>query len=76
MKECISSTSFSVLVNGSLTPLFKASKGLRQGDPLSPFLFTIVAEALRALLLNSKDKGLISGFEACSGGEVLSPSVC
>lgn len=54
---------FSVLVNGSPTCLFKASRGLRQCDPLSPFHFTIVTEALGALLSKAMDLGFIGGFK-------------
>lgn len=56
-------------LNGSR--LFGASRGLRQGDPLSPFLFTIVAEALGALLSKAKDLGMIRGFETRKGGEAI-----
>ena len=42
----VSSASFSVLVNGSPSSFFKASKGLRQGDPISSVLFIILIECL------------------------------
>ncbi|XP_019241491.1 PREDICTED: uncharacterized protein LOC109221464 [Nicotiana attenuata] len=44
--ECIKTVSYSVLVNGEPTEPFEAAKGLRQGDPISLFLFAIVMEYL------------------------------
>ena len=37
MRGCLSSSSFAILVNGNAKGWVKASRGLRQGDPLSPF---------------------------------------
>ena len=41
IRQCIFSASFAVLVNGSPTEFFSASRGIRQGDPLSPPTFFV-----------------------------------
>ncbi|GKV24336.1 hypothetical protein SLEP1_g33963 [Rubroshorea leprosula] len=61
IKECLSSASVSVLVNGSPTQEFNMQRGLRQGDPLSPYLFLIAVEGLHALLLEAEMKDMLKG---------------
>ena len=61
IKGCISSASVSVLINGSPSCEFTMERGLRQGDPLSPFLFIIVAEALQVLMLEACNLGVFRG---------------
>lgn len=68
MKACVPSAKISVLVNGSPTPEFCPQRGLRQGDPLSPFLFNIVTEGLNILLSRAKELDIIKGAEVGSNG--------
>ncbi|RVW69473.1 Transposon TX1 uncharacterized 149 kDa protein [Vitis vinifera] len=62
MSGCLSSVSYAILVNGNAKGWVKASRGLRQGDPLSSFLFTIVADVLSRMLLKAEERSLLEGF--------------
>jgi hypothetical protein len=59
---CISSVRYSVLVNGEPAGFFSSSRGIRQGDPLSPLLFVVIMEALSRMLMESEARGLLAGF--------------
>ena len=75
MKWCISTASFLVLINGSPAGFFPSSKGLRQGDPLSPYFFVIGMEALSCLINRAVDGNYLSGSRVANGrGEDLSIS--
>ncbi|GJY47483.1 RNA-directed DNA polymerase, eukaryota, reverse transcriptase zinc-binding domain protein [Tanacetum coccineum] len=60
---CLRSSRGSVLVNGSPTVEFQFFKGLKQGDPLSPFLFILVMESLHVSFQRVVDGGLFSGIK-------------
>eukprot|EP00253_Pinus_taeda_P032882 PITA_32882 len=53
VSSLISSAFFSILINGIPTSTFRASRGIRQGDPLSPFLFIIMVEGLGRCIKNA-----------------------
>lgn len=51
------------MVNGRPGGIFNATRGIRQGDPLSPFLFVLVADVLNRLVERTNGVGLIEGFK-------------
>ncbi|GAU48515.1 hypothetical protein TSUD_244350 [Trifolium subterraneum] len=62
IKECVCSATASVLVNGSPTDEFPLERGLRQGDPLSPFLFLLTAEGLNVLMEAAVANNVFTGY--------------
>lgn len=70
--RCISSTSFTILlINGEQKGNFGSNRGLRQGDPLSPYLFLLVAEGLSHLIVDANNNGNRTGM-VCSNGPLIS----
>lgn len=63
IESCLKSARVSVLVNGSLGKKFKMGRGLRQGDPLAPLLFLIVAEGLNGLFQQAVCPGKFEGYD-------------
>ncbi|XP_071700500.1 uncharacterized protein [Rutidosis leptorrhynchoides] len=61
IKACLDSASVSILVNGSPTKEFSLKRGIRQGDPLSPYLFIIVAEALNKMIKRAIEVNMFKG---------------
>ena len=63
IQGCLSSVEYSVIINGRPRGRFKGTWGLRQGDPLSPFLFTLVADGLVRLIDKLVNQNLVECFE-------------
>ncbi|GJX27101.1 beta-fructofuranosidase, insoluble isoenzyme 1-like protein isoform X2 [Tanacetum coccineum] len=61
--SCLNLAFASVLINGSPNSKFKLERGLRQGDPLSPFLFILAVEALNVVFLEARNKSIFLGAE-------------
>ncbi|XP_071694921.1 uncharacterized protein [Rutidosis leptorrhynchoides] len=58
---CLKSSTISVLINGSPTSEFSIKRGVRQGDPLSPFLFIIATEGLNLITKKATSESLFKG---------------
>eukprot|EP00253_Pinus_taeda_P029650 PITA_29650 len=63
---CIPNVSYAILINGAATPFFKGQRGLRQGCPLSPLLFLLVAEGLSQLIHKARREGKVKGIEVAT----------
>ncbi|XP_024636621.2 uncharacterized protein [Medicago truncatula] len=71
IKECVSTATASVLVNGSPTDEFPLKRGLRQGDPLSPFLFLLAAEGLNIVMKSLVEAQLFSGYSIGAANPIV-----
>lgn len=69
--ECVTSVHYTLLVNDSLTKSFKPTKGLRQRDPLSPYLFLMCANVLLIAFLQAEHTNLIKGVKIGKHGSTF-----
>lgn len=72
MMFCVSFIDFRVLVNDQLIGLIFPGRGLRQGDPLSPYLYVLCAEGLTALFKDAERSGQLHGCKVCKGAPSVS----
>ncbi|GAU12879.1 hypothetical protein TSUD_73660 [Trifolium subterraneum] len=69
---CVSSVNYSVLMNSDRVGPISPGRGLRQGDPLSPYLFILVTECLTALIHQAVGRGDLHGVRICRGAPEVS----
>ena len=66
--EWISTMSYSILVNGEPKGEISPTRGIHQGDPLSPYLFLLCSEGLNRLIQHAARDNVIRGFSLCKNG--------
>ena len=69
--ECVSTVSCSLLINGDPMGNIKPSRGIRQGDPLSLYLFLLYLEGLHRMIQKAANIGDIQGVSICRNGPKL-----
>ena len=72
ISPCIRFVSYFVLVNGEPHSHFAPNRGLRQGNPLSPYLFLLCVEGLHSLIQQAEQVGSIKGVLICRDGPKVS----
>ena len=70
--RCVIIISYAFNINGCPRGRIIPTRGIRQGDPLSPYLFLLCAEGLSALIKSSVESGSLEGLAVCCGGPQLS----
>ncbi|CAA7029802.1 unnamed protein product [Microthlaspi erraticum] len=65
--QCVTTVTFSFLLNGTAVGKVKPSRGIRQGDPLSPYLFILCSEVLSGLCNKAQETGQLSGVRVAMG---------
>lgn len=69
---CVSPVKYTVRFNSMETDTIIPTRGIRQGDPLSPYLFLMVAEGLSCLIQKAEERGELEGIKICRGAPTVS----
>jgi hypothetical protein len=69
--NCVKTVNYAVIVNGIPMGRIYPTRGIRQGDPISPYLFLICAEALSSLLSQAEHTGSLTGVPTSKKGPRL-----
>lgn len=72
LMKCVSTISYLVVLNGHTGENFSPTRGLRQGDPLSLFLFLIYGEGLSSFMRLTIQGNILRGVKASRGGPQVS----
>ena len=67
---CVTTVRYAVVVNGNPSGWIQPTRGLRKGDPISPYLFLICAEVLSSMVLEANKKGSLTGVPTSKYGIV------
>ena len=70
--KTVSTTSYSVLINGELCGFITPTRGIKQGDPLYPYLFLLCAEGLFAMLREAESARQLKGIMSSQNGVCIS----
>ena len=72
MMMCVTMVSYSVLINGEPKGRIVPTRGLRQGDPISPYLFLLCAEGLSTMLKRDDSGEYLCGISVCRRAPMVS----
>ena len=70
--KCVTTVKYQIRLNGEVTETIIPERGLRQGDPLSPYLFLICAEVFSSMLLDAERKKKLRGIRVCNKAPSIS----
>lgn len=70
--SCVTSVRYTARFNSMETETFTPTRGIRQGDPLSPYLFLFVAEGLSSMIQQVEENGGLEGIRVCRDAPMVS----